>query len=148
MPSDRPPDRLDQQILVRLVPNPDEAITTASHDRLRRSEFAQALANQLLSATDHGLVMALTGPWGSGKTSLLNLIDDTLRGQAGIAVLRFNPWFFSGTEQLLAHFFQELSAQLNQTADDQPQAVGKQIEKHGRLLTPPVELVPIACTYL
>ena len=58
--------------------------------------------------------MALTGAWGSGKTSLLNLIDERLGEEPDTVVVRFNPWYFSGTEQLLQHFFSEMGGQLEE----------------------------------
>ena len=58
-----------------------------------------------------GLVVGVLGPWGSGKTSFLNLAWEDFES-AGAKVLDFNPWMFSGTEQLVEAFFTELSAQL------------------------------------
>jgi energy-coupling factor transporter ATP-binding protein EcfA2 len=58
--------------------NPDRPITRPADDLLRREPFAQALAAQIRAAPREGLVMAVTGPWGSGKTSLLNLIESAL----------------------------------------------------------------------
>jgi predicted KAP-like P-loop ATPase len=51
------------------------------------------------------------GAWGSGKTSFINLARGELEASA-ITVLDFNPWMFSGAEQLLHSFFSEISAQL------------------------------------
>jgi predicted KAP-like P-loop ATPase len=58
-----------------------------------------------------GLVVGVLGPWGSGKTSFLNLAREDFES-AEAKVLDFNPWIFSGTEQLVETFFTELSAQL------------------------------------
>ncbi len=58
-----------------------------------------------------GAVVGVLGPWGSGKTSLVNLTRDEFEA-AGVTILDFNPWMFSGAEQLVASFFVELAAQL------------------------------------
>jgi KAP family P-loop domain len=49
---------------------------------------------------------------GVGKTSLLNMVVERLRDDPRFPVVEFNPWLFSGTERLVASFFEEMSAQL------------------------------------
>ncbi|MDQ3571459.1 MAG: KAP family NTPase [Actinomycetota bacterium] len=56
-------------------------------------------------------MVAVLGPWGSGKTSFINLARKRF-AERGVPVLEFNPWMFSGAEQLVAAFFTEISAQL------------------------------------
>ena len=51
------------------------------------------------------------GPWGSGKTSFVNLTRLDLK-DAGWTIVDFNPWMFSGAEQLVDSFIIELTAQL------------------------------------
>jgi hypothetical protein len=137
---------VEPRILAGFEPNADRPIKQLEDDRLRRSQFARALGNQLGAAGEEGLVMALTGPWGSGKTSLLNLISDHTK-ELGAIVLRFNPWFFSGTEQLTGHFFTELGAQLSETTDDKLKKIGSRLKRYGGLLAP-LKLVPVAGTYI
>lgn len=90
----------------------DHPITSHSDDQLGRLPTALAFAQQVmeLDATQ-GLVVAVLGPWGSGKTSFLNLARPKLQEGAS-AIVDFNPWMFSGTDQLIESFFIELSAQL------------------------------------
>jgi hypothetical protein len=111
-------------------------------ERLRRTGFADALAAQIASAGQSGVVMALTGPWGSGKTSLLNLIDERLGELPETIVVRFNPWYFSGTEQLLQHFFSEMGGQLEEKSVKLKE-VGAWLKRYGALLTP-LRFVPVA----
>jgi predicted KAP-like P-loop ATPase len=59
---------------------------------------------------DDGLVIALHGAWGSGKTSVLNMVREDIGDRA--AVVLFNPWLFSDAEQLVDRFFSEINAQL------------------------------------
>jgi len=56
-------------------------------------------------------VVGVLGKWGSGKTSFVNMARDHF-STAGSPVLDFNPWMFSGAEQLVESFFVELAAQL------------------------------------
>jgi KAP family P-loop domain len=78
------------------------------------------------------VVVGVLGPWGSGKTSFVNLARPALE-EAGVAVLDFNPWMFSGAEQLVDSFFIELSAQLKLRPE--LGVVGKDLEEYGELLS-------------
>ncbi|MGV9211937.1 KAP family P-loop NTPase fold protein [Micromonospora sp. RB23] len=89
-----------------------------------------------------GYVIALSGPWGSGKTSLLNLIRLQLDRVPRLPVVNFNPWMFSNTEQLVQSFFGELASQLRMK-EDRLAAVATEIEAYGELLAP-LTFVPIA----
>lgn len=90
----------------------DNPITNPEDDALGRAKPARSFAEQVLSldATE-GVVVGVLGPWGSGKTSFVNLAREHLKG-FGVPILEFNPWMFSGADQLVQAFFVELSAQL------------------------------------
>ena len=109
---------------------PDAPITSPSFDRLDRMNFVRSFAEAIRAAAgSDSVVLALTGPWGSGKSSLINLIinqlgEDAAReagqqkdrgGGAGkrdesLLVVRFNPWWFSESGKLVAAFLQQLAA--------------------------------------
>ncbi len=90
----------------------DNPITLPEEDTIGRTSFAQSFAKQILSLdVSKGSVVGVLGAWGLGKTSFINLARNELN-QDNITVLDFNPWMFSGTEQLMQSFFSELSAQL------------------------------------
>src|SRR5689334_12469412 len=92
----------------------DEPITRRTEDRLDRARLAEAIADQVLhSPPGQGFVIAIDGAWGSGKTSVLNMIEEVVDLQE-IVVLRFNPWLFSGTEELVLRFLHELGTQLRE----------------------------------
>ncbi len=76
----------------------DNPIGSRAEDRLGRTGFADHLAVALRGASaDQGLVVALVGSWGSGKTSILNMVREQLSNAPSRTVLTFNPWMFSGT---------------------------------------------------
>ncbi len=107
----------------------DNPIRRVEDDALRRAPLARSFAKQILALdAAEGLVVAVLGPWGSGKTSFVNLARNYLE-ESGATVLDFNPWMFSGTEQLVDAFFNELSAQLKlRPGLDE---VGKSLEEYG-----------------
>ena len=90
----------------------DTPIQDSKDDVLSRAKLAESFSEQILSldASD-GIVVGVLGPWGSGKTSFINLTQPHLK-KAGATILNFNPWMFSGTKQLIESFFRELSEQL------------------------------------
>lgn len=95
------------------LPFGDHPIETFDQDELDRSRTALALADELASLdARYGAVAAITGPWGSGKTSLMNLVATELRTRPDVRVVEFNPWLFSGAEELASLFLNELAAQL------------------------------------
>lgn len=106
----------------------DNPIRNASEDRLGRVGPASAFAEQVLSLdASEGAVVAVLGPWGSGKTSFVALARPRLE-EGAIAVTQFNPWLFSGTDSLVEAFFSELSVALGGR-----QKLGEIAEGFGRL---------------
>lgn len=90
----------------------DNPIQDPSQDLLGRVPFAASFARYvcLLDASE-GVVVGVHGPWGSGKTSVLNLAKDAFQ-KLGVDVLEFNPWYFSETGDLLNRFFGDLSSKI------------------------------------
>jgi hypothetical protein len=119
-------------------PSGDPPIRTKKEDRLNRAPFAEALAEQIANSPGYGgVVFGLLGDFGSGKTSILNMVAETLKEDFGDpVVLWFNPWLFSGTEQLVGHFFEELAAQLLEEPNDRLRRIGEALEQYGKLLGP------------
>jgi KAP family P-loop domain len=118
----------------------DAPITTAADDRLGRSTLAKLISAEILQApADAGFVVSLMGPWGAGKTSVLNLVEGELDNQA--EVLRFDPWLFSGAEQLVTRFFSELGAQLRSSKSASVRAVADRFASYGDAISPLVPLV-------
>lgn len=83
-------------------------------DRLGYASFAEHLAQSLCRmGSTEGTVVALYGSWGSGKTTLLNFVVHYLREKPEDkqpVIVKFNPWWFSGHEDLVRRFFSQLEA--------------------------------------
>jgi predicted KAP-like P-loop ATPase len=90
----------------------DRPINRLDEDRLHRRAFAEQVARYIHSApAGHGLVVSAMAPWGNGKTSFLNMVVDAL-DETGELIVPFNPWMFSGTEQLVTRLLEEVRAVL------------------------------------
>jgi hypothetical protein len=95
----------------------DSPIRRAEDDTLGREPVARSFVQQVLTVdASEGLVVGVLGPWGSGKTSFINLARGEFK-RADVPVLDFNPWMFSGAQQLVESFFIELAAQLRLRPD-------------------------------
>lgn len=85
--------------------------------------FAQHLASVLLQlSAPNGYVAGLHGVWGSGKTTALNFVRHFIHAEnakgAGkpLEVVLFQPWMFSGQQDLMSAYFRVLGEKLNDTA--------------------------------
>jgi predicted KAP-like P-loop ATPase len=104
-----PATQVDQNVVRISADNP---ITKLEEDALGRIKPASSFAKQVLALDpSEGVVVGVLGPWGAGKTSFVNLSQAFLK-KSGVTVLEFNPWMFSGADQLVQFFFIELAAQL------------------------------------
>jgi hypothetical protein len=98
--------------------SPDKPLNDPEGDQLDHSPFAKTLAERILKMTPpEGLVISMYGPWGSGKSTVLNFITHYLnlfpQNERPI-VVRFYPRWFTGKEDLTRRFFNQLSAILDQ----------------------------------
>ncbi|HEV2403437.1 MAG TPA: P-loop NTPase fold protein [Candidatus Saccharimonadales bacterium] len=93
----------------------DQPITSPDQDRLGRHELVRNLAAEIwgIDTKSQGCVVGLLGGWGSGKTSLLNMLRAELATH-DTPVLMFDPWLFSGANDLVACFFKDTAEQLLQ----------------------------------
>ncbi|MEV4544730.1 KAP family P-loop NTPase fold protein [Micromonospora echinaurantiaca] len=120
----------------------DNPITEASQDLLDRRDVAAALADNLRYVdASMGYVVGVLGPWGSGKTSLLNLVRERLSSDPALPVLDFNPWMFSGAEQLVESFFTEVAAQLR-LKGGRFERIADGLDSYSELLTP-LGIIPV-----
>lgn len=90
----------------------DNPICRADDDRIGRVALAEKFAQQVLDLDpSNGIVVGVLGPWGSGKTSFINLARATFN-ERDYSVLEFNPWMFSSSGHLVMSFFGELKSKL------------------------------------
>lgn len=124
--------------------NDDEPITTTDADFLGRDGYAARVAQQIAETYSDkaSVVFGLTGPWGSGKTSLINLIENTLAPEGGeYSMVRFTPWAAEDVSSLLGEFYAALVGALpSEKSEAARQAFGKLL----RIAAPLAVAIPMA----
>lgn len=101
----------------------DKPINSPEEDFLGYQEEARNLVEIICNLEpqyfDESLVFAITGLWGVGKTSFLNLLETCLRNRqtkgeckSEIEIIKFNPWWFSHREDLYKMLLLEFSKKL------------------------------------
>src|SRR6266498_1098612 len=93
----------------------DRTILNRSDDKLGRRHFAEAVASAIEGWRGRdSLVIALYGPWGTGKSSLKNMAIEALRERKDrdVVVAEFNPWQFANRDQLTEAFFDQIGVAL------------------------------------
>jgi len=101
--------------------NSDRPIENFEEDILGRKSFAQQLGKSILAFdSKDNFTIGLYGKWGSGKTSIINMTIKEIENQAKSVpsekipiIVRFEPWNFSDTNQLINQFFRHLRNSLN-----------------------------------
>lgn len=101
----------------------DRPIQKSEQDRLGRTVFAKYLARCILDHKNtESLVIGLYGGWGSGKTSVINLMLEELHYASNNMfedempiILNFSAWSYSGQNQLLESFFRRLSSEMRRS---------------------------------
>lgn len=123
----------------------DEPIVGADEDRLGRLPFADHVA-ALIDAThrpEASIVYGLSGPWGSGKTSLSNMIIEQLSNRPGDwQIARFTPWATGDVNGMLAEFYRAIAHALpgSKGATKARNALGRVAQ----IAAPMAEVIPVA----
>ena len=117
----------------------DRPCTDPKDDLFGHALFARHLAKSIrCHRGGDGLVIALHGPWGSGKTTILNYVchyleaDQPADADAPVMV-HFNPWWFSGREDLALAFLRQLQAAFP-VKNAKFKRLGELLDKYGESL--------------
>jgi hypothetical protein len=100
--------------------NTDLPLINNEDDKLGRFVFASEIAFGLVNSfreNNESVVLGINGNWGSGKSTLINFIINEVdrlckEKEYEIITLRFNPWMFSGQNELQNIFLKEMFLKL------------------------------------
>ena len=94
----------------------DNPLIDPANDMLGYAPFSKLLAQSISRmCPKEGIVVAINGPWGSGKSTILNFVLYYLEHEFAdqpVITIHFNPWWFSGRENLTRLLIGQIRAQL------------------------------------
>lgn len=103
----------------------DLPIAGSTEDKFAFAPFAKEVVAHIFSEEQpESLVVGLSGRWGSGKTSLLNLIDEQLAclkiNEKEIITLRYVPWRVEDRKSMLGNFLPLLTEKIEGEFEKSP----------------------------
>lgn len=120
----------------------DQPIQESKEDVLSRSPVAKKLAEGIKNYKQkESFVIGIQGEWGEGKTSFINMILENFQKpelKDKFIVVHFNPWYFTGEDQLLKQFCNIFAEKLKTGANDNIKILqaAKNIKKIATLVKP------------
>jgi predicted KAP-like P-loop ATPase len=115
-------------------------------DIFNRYPFSKRLAETIVGfdTRNGAAVFGIFARWGYGKSTVLNYLKHELTTNHSdeVVVFEFNPWFFTGQEDLLAAFFSGLAARLEQALAGRTKDAGQILKKYSGIFG----LIPIVGT--
>ena len=122
----------------------DQPISNSLQDKLERADFCKYLAKAILSyESKECIVIGLLGSWGSGKSSMLNMIIEFLYKSSKKynritkpIIVKFNPWNYPDQNGVLAQFFYNLSSKLKPKRQKKLQKLSDKVLKYAESFIP------------
>jgi len=95
----------------------DDPLEGMTGDLIGRGPLVSRVVDAVLALDREAgsAVVALTGPWGSGKTSILEAVRPLL-DEHGVKVRTYSPWAYTSLESAMLGFFAELRGAFPESA--------------------------------
>ena len=126
----------------------DSPIETAEEDLYGVSSFSKAISQCIMNIESPiGTTISLHGPWGSGKSSVVNLVRTALTEQDRPPIIsEFKCWWYRGEEALALAFLQNLNSILCKTFEDKVKdlipKIGRNLLQAGPVISSAIALTP------
>lgn len=96
----------------------DKPIRHVENDEYDRKKYVDNLAYAILTDDDsEGLIVGVEGEWGSGKTSIKNMLIERLQQMplpsCKTHLIEFDAWMYSRSGEMVSALFSEISAGLS-----------------------------------
>ena len=96
----------------------DKPIRHVENDEYGRKKYVDNLAYAILTDDDsEGLIVGVEGEWGSGKTSIKNMLIERLQQMPlpsrKTHLIEFDAWMYSRSGEMVSALFSEIAAGLS-----------------------------------
>ena len=122
----------------------EKPIISKNEDLLGRKKVANDLAKEIEHYKNKdSLTIGIVGKWGSGKTSFINMVLESFKGNNNYIVIKFNPWNISSRKQLISDFFLQLSNNIKKENESNEiiETIGKSLGTLSKFFKP-LGLIP------
>lgn len=120
----------------------DKPIKSSKQDLLGRTTFSKQLGEAIYGYdANDGLVIGLYGKWGTGKTSILNMVineinDLSRKSDDKPIIINFSPWNYSDKNNLISIFFKELKTKISSNNNDEKKRqLAKNLDKYSSIIS-------------
>lgn len=99
---------------------------------------AKMLAKLITNEKNDDVALGISAPWGSGKTSMLNLIKEQinkLKIQPKPIIVEFDPWFYGSEDKVIHSFFETLAKAIFKENHPTREAISKAMGYLSKILT-------------
>jgi predicted KAP-like P-loop ATPase len=122
-------------------PQVDQPIRCSAEDFLGRGSFVDRVCHLLdeLRAIEESSVVALVGPWGSGKSSTINLIGERMSGSWQVCTV--STWAPPDVSALLTEFFAAISSAL--PGGERTRQLKERLSEYAQLAVPALGAIPM-----
>lgn len=115
----------------------DDVIKYGVNDKFDRTTFVDSIANIIHSQSTkvnaekdadfkdayENLIIGMFGEWGLGKSSIINLLDESLK-EKQLKTVYFNPWMYGSEEQVIISLFNIIIKEYGENKDIQKKLIG------------------------
>lgn len=115
----------------------DSPIEKQEEDLLGRATFSSQLGKGIYEYNGKsGLVIGLFGEWGTGKTSVVNMVEQGINelskeNENKPLIVRFSPWNYTDKDNLISLFFKDLRIQIyNNSGESYYEKIGNALEEY------------------
>lgn len=129
--------------------NSDKPIEYSEQDLLGRTTFSKQLGEAIYKYDGKdGLVLGVFGKWGTGKTSILNMVVNEIdllseNEDNRPIIVNFSPWNYTDKDNLISLFFRVLKNRLDMDKDEEKRKkIGKALADYSDALDA-LSLVPM-----
>lgn len=119
----------------------DQPIREESDDRLSRKIMAKKLSEVICNIHfNSSFAIGVSGEWGSGKTSILNMVKNNL--DSDIVAVELDPWDTIDNNQLMNNFFSSIIEKLEENEDGSFKQIIREMKQYCYYLNNLSEVIP------
>lgn len=113
----------------------DNPTRTSAEDRFGFAPYADLLADTIRDTARLPFCIGIYGPWGTGKTSLMLMIEENMKaGRANAKTIWFNPWKYDKKEDLWGALIRTILFQIKEEGNQQAKDKADQLVREAAWL--------------